>query len=155
MKAVRLRNSAAVPLLFASLCACGQNEIEPQRKSAAQEMRETDEALFKDIGLAGRELERRLLMRISAQDGIVTVREPDLGYLYSHYLPATSPWVLTCGITGMSIVLGSSVSGDGTSVGNDVEVRLAYATLDEKACAVLGPQLAKRLRAILEPQKAG
>ena len=153
---LRPGSRAAVALLFCGLlCACGESETELPKKPVAQELMERDKALLKDIGLAGRELERRLLERITVRDGIAIVRDPDLGYIFSYYLPATTPWVLSCGITGMSIALGTSVSGDGNSVGNEVEVRLAFAPLDDKACSVLGPQLAKRLQVLLEPQKSG
>jgi uncharacterized protein YfdQ (DUF2303 family) len=49
---------------------------------------------------------------------------------------------------GVSIVFGASVSGHEGGAGNDVEIRLAYNTVDEKDCAVLGPRLGKRLNAI-------
>jgi hypothetical protein len=113
-------------------------------------MREKDDLLMKDIGVAGPELERRLSASIRVEDGLVTVKDPLLGSIQSHFLPATTPWVLSCGIGGISVAFGTSISGDGTSVGNDVEVRLGYAMFDEKACAVLGPRLGKQLRAILE-----
>jgi hypothetical protein len=48
---------------------------------------------------------------------------------------------------GGSIVFGSSVSGDASSTSNDVEVRLAYNTVDESVCATLGSRLGKRLNA--------
>jgi hypothetical protein len=39
-------------------------------------------------------------------------------------------------------------SGHEGSTGNDVEINLAYNTVDEKDCAALGPRLGKRLNAI-------
>ena len=62
-------------------------------------------------------------------------------------LSPNTPWILSCGV-GISIVFGSSISGDASSISNDVEVRLAYNTVDESTCAALGPRLGKRLNAI-------
>jgi hypothetical protein len=55
-------------------------------------------------------------------------------------LSPNSPWILTCGVSGISIVFGASVSGQG-STSNDVEINLAYNSVDEKDCTVLGPRL--------------
>jgi hypothetical protein len=50
----------------------------------------------------------------------------------------------------MSLVFGAFVSGDGTSTRNDIEIYLAFGFIEQKDCAVLGPRIAKRLRALLE-----
>jgi hypothetical protein len=54
----------------------------------------------------------------------------------------------------ISIVFGSSVSGAEGSTSNDVEASLAYNTVDQRACAVLGPRLGKRLNAIFREASA-
>jgi hypothetical protein len=102
-----------------------------------------------DIGRASIELERRLSESVRAQDGIVIVHNPVTGKYMSQVLSPNTPRVLSCG-AGISIVFGSSVSGAEGSTSNDVEVTLAYNTVDERDCAVLGPRLGKRLNAILK-----
>ena len=106
-----------------------------------------DADLMLDIGRAGTELERRLTEAVRAQNGIVIVRNPVTGKYISQVLSPNTSWVLSCGV-GISIVFGSSVSGAEGSASNDVEVSLAYNTVDQSDCATLGPRLGKRLNAI-------
>ena len=54
----------------------------------------------------------------------------------------------------ISIVFGSSVSGAEGSTSNDVEASLAYNTVDQRDCPVLGPRLGKRLNAIFREASA-
>jgi hypothetical protein len=112
-------------------------------------MIDEDTALLKDLDRAGPELERRLLQSVKVDDGVVLVRDPVLGKVFSHVLPTSSPWVISCG-SGLSIVFGTSVSGDGSSVGNDVELTLATGYVNQDNCAILAPQLGKRLKALLQ-----
>jgi hypothetical protein len=112
-----------------------------------------DADLMLDIGRAGIELERRLSENVRTQDGIVIIHSPATGRFMSQMLSPNTPWVLSCGV-GISIVFGSSVGGDASSTSNDAEVRLAYNTVDESACATLGPRLGKRLNAIFREASA-
>ena len=112
-----------------------------------------DADLMLDIGRAGAELERRLSDNVRAQDGIVIIHGPVIGQYMSQVISSNTSWILSCGI-GITIVFGSSVSGDSTSVSNDVEVRLAYNTVSESDCATLGPRLGKRLNAIFREASA-
>jgi hypothetical protein len=109
---------------------------------------------MRDISRASEELERRLTLAVRAQDGVVIIRDPIIGKYFSYVLSPNSPWVLSCGTAGVSIVLGASVSGGEGGAGNDVEIRLADSTIDEKDCAVLGPRLGKRLNAIFREAAA-
>ena len=84
-----------------------------------------DSDLMLDIGRASAELERRVSEAVRAQDGIVIIHDPVTGRSMSQVLSPNTPWVLSCGV-GISIVFGSSISGDASSISNDVEVRLAY-----------------------------
>jgi len=112
-----------------------------------------DADLMLDIGRAGRELERRLSETVRAQDGIVIIHDPVIRRYMSQVVSPNASWVLTCGV-GISIVFGSSVSGEQGSTGNDAEVRLAYNTVGESDCAALGPRLGKRLNAIFREASA-
>src|SRR5271167_4484065 len=127
----------AIALCFL-LAGCDRGEA--PKKSEAQLKLDEDTALLKDTARAGPELERRLLASVQVQDGIVAVRDPVMRAIETNFLPTTTPWVLECGI-GLSIVFGSSVSGDGSSTRNDVEVNLTSGIVDQESCAVLGPRL--------------
>jgi hypothetical protein len=112
-----------------------------------QNQMKADADLMLNIGRASAELERRLSEAVRVQDGIVIIHDPVTGRFMSQVLSPNTPWVLSCGV-GISIIFGSSISGDASSISNDVEVRLAYNTVDESDCTVLAPRLGKRLNAI-------
>jgi hypothetical protein len=135
------------------LGACGESETPAKQPSELQDRTKADAELMLDIGRAGTELERRLSESVRAQDGLVIVHDPVTGKYISYVLSPNTPWVLSCGV-GISIVFGSSVSGAEGSTSNDVEASLAYNTVDQRACAVLGPRLGKRLNAIFREASA-
>ncbi|WP_369720349.1 hypothetical protein AB8Z38_24650 [Bradyrhizobium sp. LLZ17] len=136
-----------MPVLLVGLSACGEKELASKHSSEAENQMKADADLMRDINRATAELERRLTEGVRAQDGVVIIRDPIIGKFFSFVLSSNSPWVLSCG-AGVSVVFGTSVSGQEGSAGNDVEIRLAYNTVDEKDCAVLGRRLGKRLNAI-------
>ena len=140
-------------LLPICLGGCGEDETASKQPSESQDRMKADADLMRDIGRAGTELERRLSESVRAQDGIVIVRNPVTGKYISYVLSPNTPWVLSCGV-GISIVFGSSVSGAEGSASNDVEVNLAYNTVDQRDCAALGPRLGKRLNAIFREASA-
>jgi hypothetical protein len=153
---LKLRCDRSVtPTLFFSifslcfpLCSCGDDPPPPPQNQKAT-MIDEDSALLKDIGRAGSEIERRLLKSVSVRDGLVVVRDPLTAGLFTYVLPASSPWIISCGF-GLSVTFGSAVSGDESSVGHEVKVRLLMAPVDQNACAVLAPQLGNRLKAMLQ-----
>lgn len=95
------------------------------------------------------ELERRLLSSVSVQEGLVTIHDPIMGNVVSYVLPTNLPWVISCGMVGMSIAFGTSVSGDSSSVGNEIEISLAHGVASQDVCAILAPQIGRRLKAML------
>jgi hypothetical protein len=129
----------SVLLVVLSLAACGER----QDKSKAPIVDE-DEVLFKDIQRAVPELERRLMERMSVQDGLILIRDPVVTYV----LPANSPWLVRCSF-GVSVVFGTAVSSDGSNVENDVKIDLAQAFVTQDNCSVLALQLGRRLKAML------
>ena len=140
--------------IFLGLCACGDGGEKPSKQSSELQNRmKADAALMLDLDRAGKELERRLMDAVRAQDGLVIVHDPVIGKYFLEVLSPNTQWILTCG-AGISVVFGSSVSGQEGSTGNNVEINLAYNAIDEKDCAVLGPQLGKRLRAIFREASA-
>ena len=138
--------SLVLPICF-GLGACGESETPSKQPSELQNQMKADADLMLDIGRAGTELERRLSEIVRVQDGVVIIHSPVTGKFMLEVLSPNTPWILSCGV-GISIVFGSSISGDASSISNDVEVRLAYNTVDESTCAALGPRLGKRLNAI-------
>jgi hypothetical protein len=129
----------SIVLLFLSLGACDERR---QDTSAV----DPDMELMKDAGTAGPELEKRLADSISVQDSLIIVRATrDM-----HVLPDNSPWVITCGSEGVSVTFGSAVSGDGSYVGNDVELDLTMIFIGQADCGTLAPQLGRRLKAMLQ-----
>ena len=129
----------SIVLLFLSLGACDERR---QDTSAA----DPDMELMKDAATAGPELEKRLADSISVQDGLIIVRATrDM-----HVLPNNSPWVITCGSVGVSVTFGGAVSGDGSYVGNDVELDLTMIFISQANCGILAPQLGRRLKGMLQ-----
>jgi hypothetical protein len=138
---------AVALVLCLALVAC--DDSEHTEKSAATKIMDADALLLKDVERAGPELERRLMENIQVQDGLLMVRDPVFGEVGQLYvLPVNSPWTLSCGI-GLSVIFGNSVSGDSTSLSNDIELHLVRVRVDKKDCNVLGLRLGKRLKATL------
>jgi hypothetical protein len=131
----------SIILLSLSLAACDER---PQNTSAV----DPDIELMNEPGTAGPELEKRLLASVSVQDGLIIVHAPSSGDTY--VLPDNSPWVITCGSEGVSVTFGSAVSGDGSRVGNDVELNLTIIFMSQANCGTLAPQLGRRLKAMLQ-----
>jgi hypothetical protein len=132
--------SRPVLLLFLFLIGCERRQETP--------VADADIELMKDVGAAGPELERRLLASVSIRDGLIMVRLPSSGDTY--VLPGNSPWIITCGSEGVSVTLGSAVSGDRSYVGNDVQLDLTMTLIGQADCATLAPQLGRRLKAMLQ-----
>jgi hypothetical protein len=150
------KSSLAIVLLpvCLGLSACGDESDKPSKPSSEiQDRMRADADLMLDLERAGKELERRLSEAVRVQDGVVIVHDPVIGKYFLEVLSPNTQWILTCG-AGISIVFGSSVSGHEGSTGNDVEINLAYNTIDEKDCASLGPRLGKRLNAIFREASA-
>ena len=131
----------SIVLLSLSLGACDERR---QDTSAV----DPDIELMNEPGTAGPELEKRLVASVSVQDGLIIVRTPSSGDTY--VLPDNSPWVITCGSQGVSVTFGSAVSGDGSHVGNDVELDLTMIFISQANCGTLAPQLGRRLKAMLQ-----
>jgi hypothetical protein len=131
----------SIVLLSLSLEACDERR---QDTSAL----DPDIELMNDVGTAGPELERRLFASVSVQDGLIVVRPPSPGDTY--VLPDNSPWIITCGREGVSVTFGNAVSGDGSYVGNDVQLDLTMTFIGQTDCATLATQLGRRLKTMLQ-----
>jgi hypothetical protein len=142
---------APLPLVLFLVCltlqACGESS---QSESKTKAKSNPDAELLTNIDRAGSELERRLVQSVSAHDDLIFVQDPVLKKVASYVLPSNSPWVMTCGFGGLSIAFGTSISGDGASVGNDVELNLTTALITQDGCSALAPRLGRRLKALLQ-----
>jgi hypothetical protein len=145
-KARRRTDSASVRLLSIILLSLFLEACDEGRQATSSV--DPDTELMNDVGTAGPELERRLLSSVSVQDGLIIVRAPSPGDTY--VLPDNSPWIITCGREGVSVTFGSAVSGDRSYVGNDVQLDLAMTFIGQADCAILAPQLGRRLKALLQ-----
>jgi hypothetical protein len=142
--------SRMVPILglCALLCACGPSEQPKPSSPVDKKIADLLGPLPSDPSRASAELGRRLAASIKVQDGLLTVHDPIMGEINSSILPVNSPWVINCGI-GISIVFGTSVTGDSNGAQNDVEISLTNAVIDQKTCAIVGLRLAKKLQSML------
>jgi hypothetical protein len=136
------------------LGGCSEDETASKQPSEIQDRMKADADLMLDIGRAGAEFEKRLSEAVHAQDGLVVVHDPIVGKYMSQVLPPNGTWILNCGVAGISIVFGTSVSGADGSTGNDVEVILVSNSVNEAGCAKLGPRLGKHLSAIFREAAA-
>jgi hypothetical protein len=100
-----------------------------------------DRELMKDFRSASHEFERRLTASLRMKDGLLLVRDSDpiLGRIALYVLPPTTQWTISCGMGGLFIWFGNSVSGD------EVEIQLASADLDPGECEEVAPQLGKKI----------
>src|SRR5262245_1604044 len=136
------------------LCACDQGD---QTKSSKPDTTlQLPAPLPTDPMLAAQELEKRLDESVKVSDGLVFVRDPVVGSAslsFLSVLPATTPWVLSCGI-GVSVVFGSAVSGEGENISNDVNVILSTDLVENHVCDAVGSKLGKRLQTMLQSRSA-
>jgi hypothetical protein len=132
--------------LFVWLVGCDERDP-PKKSNELLEQIKQETALMANPDQAGPELEQRLQAKVSAADGILFVSDPILRGV--SVLPATTPWVMRCGLTGLSITFGSAVSGGEGNVENDVELSLSTGNIDQKNCYVLGRRVGKRLLSLL------
>jgi hypothetical protein len=149
----------AALLLSLFLVGCGPTDEQRRETQRAEKVRAdlaAEEQLLSDPSRATSELIRRLRASVKMREGLLTV-DPfatsgppdwtpvDVGELF--VLPRNSPWLIDCG-AGITVVFGSSVSGTGEEVANDVKVLLAYGPVPKQRCEMLGPAIGKEIQAI-------
>lgn len=138
------------------MVAWGDGKAEETKKADAAKAQETEQQLIADPSRAIPELTRRLRQSLKSQDGLIIVDSPfGMGTLLGSadsldyfILPSNTPWVLSCGM-GMTVIFGNSISGDTSSIENDVRVALTLAQIDKSGCNTLGLAIGKEILAIL------
>ena len=119
-----MTKTTSILLICLGLCACDQEGEQTKATEPDTEHSKLLAPLPTDPALALAELEKRLDASVKVSDGLVIVRDPVRPWSTS-VLPITTPWVLNCGF-GVSVVLGTAVSGDATDVSNSVDVTLSF-----------------------------
>lgn len=79
---------------------------------------------------------------------VVLIHDPVIPDLQTFVLPRGSSWEISCGI-GLSVSFGSSISGGGNDIGNDVELQLDNAMLTKTDCEKIGIKLGVALAAMV------
>src|SRR4051794_2593303 len=97
-----------VTLVCLSLTTCSES-LPPEKK--AKTLMDVDAELLRDLARAGPEVERGLQRWVRGGDALIFVRHPLIGKVIFYFFPATSPWVISCGV-GLSVTFGTAVSGD-------------------------------------------
>jgi hypothetical protein len=138
---VGLFATAILSLVGCDQSTTPQNEGQSPAQSAEQQ-------LPADPAAAALEVAGRLRKSVWLNNGWVEVKDPDLPTMYL-VSPNTS-WTIDCGVLGISVTFGESVSGDSNSAGNDVQVTLSSATLSTKDCETLAPVVASEIKAIFD-----
>lgn len=147
-----MRPRVSAFLLVLGLLAGCDNGEDRKPKNLLQEQTDTDKEIAKNgLPAIEGELMRRLNAAIRSADGIVYVTETGFGDLESYVLPTGAPWMLSCGYSGVMVTLGASVTGDGSSVGNDLQLVLFYNPLEKASCADIAHLLGQRLKALFAP----
>lgn len=94
------------------------------------------------------DIARELSRYIVPRGAMILVRDPLMPGLQTYILPRGSAWQISCGL-GLSVTLGSAVSGAAENVGNDIELRLDTAMLDNSDCEKIGLKLGAALTAMV------
>lgn len=149
-RAQRSKGLAIALALFALLGGCDERDPAQTPNKMVEEV-EKETVLMADPERAGSELEQRLMAKVSSVDGLLFVNNNGFQLFV---LPANAPWVIDCGLVGISITFGNSVSGSDGDVSNDVEIYLTQGRIDQKNCPIIGRRIGKRLLAILGQEKA-
>jgi hypothetical protein len=141
---------AAPPMLALLLIAACNDEDKTSKekadtKDAAVEALKADQQMVQDPVRTGVELEGRLRRAVSLQNGLLIIHNPYEAGLTMHVLPPAAPRMLSCGLVGVSVVFGTSVTGDRDSVQHELELVLTPAGVAPNVCETLAPRLGRVL----------
>src|SRR5258708_8646908 len=114
------------------------------KTSEATLARTEEERLVHDPLRAAPILTQRLRDAVQMRDGVLMVDSDSDLYL----LPMNSPWVVNCGVLGISAIFGNSVGADEIAR-NDTTVILNQPTADKTHCRTLSPPVRTSIHATL------
>ena len=129
----------AAGIIAAALSARSDHYVQAQEVAAHY-----DTLLLGDFSQATAEFGRRLRERVTAQDGMILVTDPELSVIDA--FPASVAWSLTCGrYFGLSLTFGSGTSEQG----GITSVELSRTPLTQAQCRELVVKLGSEVAALL------
>jgi hypothetical protein len=140
-----------MPLAFALILVVGCGENESAKEKSAESAKAEEKLIAKmDILINSNrgipEFLQQLHDSLKMVNGVIVI-EDSLGIGIS-VLPPNSPWVVRCG-AGITVILGSAVSGDENGVNNDVEIRLSMLPISNEQCKEIAPLIGKEIQSIV------
>jgi hypothetical protein len=128
------------------MVGCGSGDTSKEGTNQVDPTTAADAELLSDSSKAIPELIRRVRASVKMRDSLIMVEAPLTPSL--SVLPATSPWLVNCGI-GITAVFGNSVSGGSDSVDDDVKVWLAYVPVSKQDCETYATTVGKEIQTII------
>jgi len=132
-------SARSLVLPFALVALVGDGPIE------ADQM-QTERAVWAEPAKAAAELDRRVRQRVAYRQGILVVVDPDPRLPTVYALPAATPWLVACDVTGLTVGFGAGSQEAGTGV----DLPITLAPLAEPQCRTLVPRAAAILAAVVQ-----
>ena len=153
---MNIQTRFAIVTLLVLLTGCGPSE-QQQAKRPQTPAEKGESAKYQMLSDANRSNEsylQQLHSSMKVSDGFLTIEGIILPGVV--VLPSNSGWTVSCGISGLAVAFGGSVSGnvDGGSgsTENDAKVDLSLIPLSLERCREIAPQIGREVRAILAAQ---
>jgi len=143
-----MRSWILAAIVCITLSGCGDDEGRTSQRGAA---REKDSALMSDPASAILELEARLSSWVEVKNGVAVFSGARVGkseYIV-HAVPATTPWLLTCGPDGVTVKFTAWAAQDEDSERDPLAKSLTEVALTNEQCKPLMGPLGERLMVIL------
>jgi len=117
---------------------------EPKAAPADPDLVKSDAALLQDDTKATAELQRRLRDQVGYRNGVLVVVDHSGSTSGVTVMPATVPWGVDCGDSGIAVTLGSG-SGD---TDNGIVLQLTGASVGDDKCLKIAPAIGEALLAL-------
>jgi hypothetical protein len=108
-----------------------------------------EQEMLSDPLRASAEFDRRLRSQVSVRGGLIIVRNAPIENSVTYILPASAPWVISCGY-GFIIHFGTAIDGTEGYTSNLVQLDLAHGLeIPPSTCNELGPLVGETLLSML------
>ena len=138
--------SAALLAAVLSVALAAPASSQPPRLTADPDLAKSDRALLQDDTKAAAEFQRRLRDQVHFRNGVLLIQDRTGGATGLTVMPATMPWGLDCGDSGIVITFGAG-TGD---TENGIALTLTSAALTDEKCQHIAPALGEALLAIVK-----